>query len=500
MPSKTTKDVMTMSSLRHLSIALCCATLMACGGGGSGTSRSQDNSTDTEQPAEDTVSMNVLIPMHVKNATLKVYLAGKSDPIYSQSNFTGFETADIDVAQSELNKVLVVELIGNDSSTMFDPIKQTDVPFQGTLHAVNTMKNNLSIVLSPLSEAVYQRTILRAGNLDFSAPDWDLIESKHISKSVTEINTVFNQAFNLTNFTKFSHSQSISALSYDSKNEKNYVNTMLGLGMLNLWQQRYPNSVNNYVELATNIGIDLRDGSLDGRTIQGDNSTFQKLVDAPKNTDPSKNSLEDIGAVQATARRSFGEDLKQATLDYATQSYQQITNVDGFELLSDMDYYQTEIFGNSSTIYRWFGAGDYRPAFGFTGNATCTSSAYPCLQGLNADDTGTERSQIEYLIGTHKVQNCQLEILASGDVTLSKGNKVIIGQINRDQSDNLLRLDTATQSYLLNIGAGEIIPPHFIQLEVKNAQIVDAHTGNSQNKFPALQDLSFGDDDIRSCS
>lgn len=93
-----------------------------------------------------------------------------------------------------------------------------------------------------------------------------------------------------------------------------------------------------------------------------------------------------------------------------------------------------------------------------------------------------------------------MKILASGDVRLNKGTQTITGQINRDLSDNLLRVDDTTQHYILNVGSGEIRPPQFLQFEVKNAAIVSARTGSSQNLYPSLDDLSFDTDDIRSCS
>ena len=93
-----------------------------------------------------------------------------------------------------------------------------------------------------------------------------------------------------------------------------------------------------------------------------------------------------------------------------------------------------------------------------------------------------------------------MEILPSGDVRLNKGTQTITGQINRDVSDNLLRVDDTTQHYILNVGSGEIRPPHFLQFEIKNAAIVSARTGSSQNLYPSLDDLSFATDDIQSCS
>ncbi len=498
MPSIKTKDVMTLSSLYKMGLAIACAGLVACGGG-SGTSRGS-NSNTTDDDDTDLISMTVNIPMYVQNASLEVHLAGRAEPIYTNNDFTGFETEEIELQKDDLQKVLVVTLSSKTNSLIFDPIQIKNTPFNGKIHAVDTMANDLNINLTPLSESVYQRTLVRSGNLDFENPDYSLINIDHITKASTELNKFFNQAFNLKDFPKFSHSQSISAIQFEVRNQKQYINSFLSLGMLNLWQSKFPNSTNSYVDLSTNIAIDLRDGYLDGRSIAGDSTSFLKLVTAPKNIDPALNNSLDIGLLQEEVRTTFGEDFKAYTLDIAEKSFQSILNPTGLNALNYYEYYQDYAQATSTSTFRWTGAGDYRAAFGFTSTATCETSALPCKQGLNADDIGARFTDIEYLVGTHTVQNCKVEILASGDVRLTKGNQTIAGQINRDKSDNLLRVDGTTRHYILNVGSGEIRPPHFLQFEVKNAEIVSARTGNSQNLYPSLTDLTFGTDDIQSCS
>lgn len=499
MPSIKTKDVMTLSLLYKSCLAVTCAGLIACGG--SGTSRGNSSTIDDGDDDTEMLAINVNVPMYVIDASLEVQIVGQDEPIYSNNNFTGFETGDIEVSVEDTADIVVVTLRANENSQMFDPIKARNTSFSGEIHAIDTIAKNLDINVTPLTEAVYQRTLFRSGNLDFDQPDLSMINVNHMVVSSSELNKVFNQAFSLSEFPRFSNTQSIKNIAYNARDKRPYINSFLSLGMMNLWQTSFPNSENNYVELAQNIGVDLRDGYLDGRSVEGDDTAFLALVNAPKNVDPTKNNLIDIGLRQEDARTTFGEQFKLATLKIALDNNQTIFNPDGVEELEDYSYYQDGRQNTGSSIFRWTGAGDYRPAFGFTTNATCETSIYPCKQGLNADDlNGTYTNNIEYLLGTHQVGSCTVKILASGDVRLNKGTQTITGQINRDLSDNLLRVDDTTQHYILNVGSGEIRPPQFLQFEVKNAAIVSARTGSSQNLYPSLDDLSFDKDDIRSCS
>ena len=499
MPSIKTKDVMTLSSLYKMGLALACAGLVACGGG-SGTSRGSNSNTTDGDDDSTKLSFEVLMPMQVQNASLNVYMIGKSEPIYSNNNFTGFSTDPILVNTEDSNKLIFVTLSPNSNSLVYDPITDKYTSFDSSIHSINLVRNNLTITLSPLSEAIYQRSLVRSGNIEFENPDISLIEAKHINASYNEITQTLNQAFNLTNFPNMNYGQSIRAVEYNSKNPKPYLNVFVSLGMMQLWHNTHPTSGNSYVALSKNIGIDLRDGYLDGRTIHGDNTSFLKLVTAPKNLDPSKNNPIDIGALQESARTTFGESFKQATIEYADATSQDILNPEGLIELEEHSYYQDTAHSDTGTRLRWVGAGDYRAALGFVSTALCETSIYPCRQGLNADDILGSISDIEYLVGRHQVQNCQIDILATGDVLLTKNSQTITGQINRDQSDNLLRTNDTTRSYLLNIGSGDMQRPHFIQLELQNSVILDARTGYSQNKFPSKSDISSDTNEISSCS
>jgi hypothetical protein len=488
MPSIKTKQSVSTGLWSKSVLILLCSGLIACGGGSSGTTRISDDNTqpDTTTP-ESVFKISVRMPMQVKNSHLRIQVVGDSIPLYDNQDFSDFDALVDNVPINNYrNKLLSVKLTGLDNSTMFEPILKRFVPFHGEINAIAMIQGStIDITLSPFSEAIYQRTLVRAGNLDPSHADLTLIEAKHLSKARSEVNASLNGAFDATQFPLFNTDQSIRLVQYSTMSSRNYINIFTGLGLLNYWIKLYPKSQNTYLELAQSLGTDLRDGSLDGRTFAGDNTDFSPLITAPKNIDPALNTLLGIGETQKTTRESFGNALKTATLDYANTNFQSIINPEGLKALQNFSYYSTDYSVDTASAVRWSGAGDYHRAFGFSSDEKCQGiSAYPCKQGLNADDTGNEISAIDYLIGIHQVGSCKIEIFPNGNVRLTQNNQVYNASINRDVSDNLLRLDQASQHYILNIGAGENMPPYFMQLEIKNVHIISAKTGNADGFYP----------------
>ncbi len=481
-------------------LVMLCTGLMACGGG-SGTTRMNTDEETTPTPVTS-INITAHMPMHIQNAILEVRVLGDEQPTYSNQDFTGFNALIDTLTIDHQHKLVWVKLSGNDQTTMYDPILNRYVPFKGTLNAILSIQDKMVINLTPASEAIFQRTLVRAGNLDLSQPDLSLVQAKHIDKSTSEINASLNNAFNVSSFPELSNSQSISLVSYNEGSSRAYLNTFLGLGLLNLWKIKQPDAQNTYLELAQNIAVDLRDGYLDGRSIVGDHTEFKALLNAPRNEAPEYNNLLDIGTRQQESRETFGAELKNATLAYATSdlALQQVRYPNGLLALQSYSYYTQENIINSTGRFRWNGAGDYRPAFGITTSAECQGvSINPCKQGLNADDIATNYSDIEYLIGTHTVGSCTVKMLPSGDVQLIRNSSIYTAQINRDLTDNLLQLDSASRHYLLNIGTGEIKPPYFIQLEIRDAQLINAKTGYSQNFYPLQGDIEVTSDQISSC-
>ncbi len=513
MPSIKMKPSSLVDGLSKSALMVLCTTLVACGSGDGTTRVTEKEDSVIEQEDPHHFNLAVRIPMEIKNAKLTIGVIGEDTLLYDNADFAGFNaTVNKLSLEKYKNKIIWVKLIGTEKSQMYDTINNHFVSFNGELNAIAELTGStFSLSLTPASEAIFQRTLVRAGNLNVSTPTLSLVTAKHINKATTEINASLNGAFNVAKFPEFNTSQSIARVYYLKNTEKDYINIFTGMGLLRLWAAQNPNEKNTYLSLAQNLAVDMRDGYLDGRTLQGDHTVFtafQELKNTPKNVNPEQNTLLDIGKTQEAVRLAFGESLRTATLNYATQTFQSERNPDGLIALEKNIFYPQNHTSDSNNRFRWNGAGDYRPAFGIKPNEKQTNidnacqpePPYPCKQGLNADDIGTYYSDVEYLIGTHTVGQCKIEIFPSGDVRLTKGSQMVNSSINRDMSDNVQQINRDNKHYVLNIGAGENKPPHFMQLEIKDAQIIQVKTGyTTDNFYTDLQQLQQSDTSL-TCS
>ena len=248
-------------------------TFSGCGGG---SSAPDVQVAPAPISANDRLTLTVRMPMQVQHAHLTVSVVGESKPLYDNADFSDFDAQISNIALSDYrDKIVVVSLTPNANSTIFDPIADRFVAFtSGSLHAISIIKTQTPFLnLSPLSEAIYQRTLVRAGNVDFSqSPDLTLIEAKHITKASDEVSKALNYAFNINQMPRFSSAVSSWQNNSGSSANSDYINLFMGLGTLQVFVNRYPQTINSYVTAAQSLGVDLRDGSLDGRSIAGDHS------------------------------------------------------------------------------------------------------------------------------------------------------------------------------------------------------------------------------------
>lgn len=483
-------------SYSALALAVSISGLLLTGCGGSTSSAPATSTTPPPalSPAE-TLTVTVRMPMQVQHARLVVSVPAIQKTLLDQADFSDFDAVIKDLKLADYqHQLLLVTLTPNANSTIYDAVTDRFVPFaRGSLHAlIQISGNTVQVHLTPASEAIYQRSLVRAGQVDFAQPvDPALIQPQHLNKATQEVNSALGNAFVVSLMPRF-NSPISSWQTSGTTAQSDYTNLFIGLGLQHYLVKRYPQTVDSYVTLGQSLGVDLRDGSLDGRSLAGDVTAFDSLVQpaAPRNSDPARNTLYGIGDQQKTTRESFASAVQSATLDYAYRHNQNILNPANYAALQQASLFQPLRFSaDSSTQVRWTGAGDYRRAFGFTGNELCNnSSVVPCRQGLNADDINTDRSDIDYLIGVHQAGTCRIQILPSGDVRIGQtgGNTSWVGQINRDASDNLLRVGAG--HYLLNIGTGNTTPVDVIQLDIQDATIQNAIIGKSTNLYPQTLD------------
>ncbi|MEO9300843.1 hypothetical protein ABI223_03625 [Acinetobacter pittii] len=473
-----------------LSTLILSVALTGCGGGGSSGGSSPTTPTPVDPTPEATTDVTLKTPVEMRNIQLKVY-DNTNNAILVDTSIASLNSFNVKIPTTKLNRLYRVEITTQSSSQVFDPITSTYQNFSGIYHAFIT-PNSISgrtLFISPSSEAVYQRAVIRSGQLPQETIDPTRIEQLHVDLASQDVYKSLMNAFKDADIPSLSPANSL--MQYSSIKPSTYVDTYLSLGYLQYWSTIH-GGTSTYQELIKSLATDLKDGFLDGKKLHGDQTSFTPIFTAaPDNIDPVKNTLLDIAANQKVTRDYFGTNLKASTLQLAQANSQQSLDQTGYELLQKKQYTGIVPTVNSTTFIRIDGAGDYRRALGFTSTATCNGSTYPCKQGLtsiNLSDPNLPAT--DYLVGHYEDTStgCQLNFRANGQIDMSKGSQIYRVALSADSTDNLLQTDAASSSYLLNSSSAEpnnsTQQYNFIQLSIKANKIISAKAGLDSRKAP----------------
>lgn len=473
-----------------LSTFILSVALTGCGGGGSSGGNSPTTPTPVDPTPEATTDVTLKTPVEMRNIQLKVY-DNTNNAILVDTSIASLNSFNVKIPTTKLNRLYRVEITTQSSSQVFDPITSTYQNFSGIYHAFIT-PNSISgrtLFISPSSEAVYQRAVIRSGQLPQETIDPTRIEQLHVDLASQDVYKSLMNAFKDADIPSLSPANSL--MQYSSIKPSTYVDTYLSLGYLQYWSTIH-GGTSTYQELIKSLTTDLKDGFLDGKKLHGDQTSFTPIFTAaPDNIDPVKNTLLDIAANQKVTRDYFGTNLKASTLQLAQANSQQSLDQTGYELLQKKQYTGIVPTVNSTTFIRIDGAGDYRRAVGFTSTATCNGSTYPCKQGLtsiNLSDPNLPAT--DYLVGHYEDTStgCQLNFRANGQIDMSKGSQIYRVALSADSTDNLLQTDAASSSYLLNSSSAEpnnsTQQYNFIQLSIKANKIISAKAGLDSRKAP----------------
>ncbi|WP_336964323.1 hypothetical protein [Acinetobacter pittii] len=473
-----------------LSTLILSVAFTGCGGGGSSGGNSPTTPTPVDPTPEATTDVTLKTPVEMRNIQLKVY-DNTNNAVLVDTSIASLNSFNVKIPTTKLNRLYRVEITTQSSSQVFDPITSTYQNFSGVYHAFIT-PNSISgrtLFISPSSEAVYQRAVIRSGQLPQETIDPTRIEQLHVDLASQDVYKSLMNAFKDADIPSLSPANSL--MQYSSIKPSTYVDTYLSLGYLQYWSTIH-GGASTYQELIKSLAADLKDGFLDGKKLHGDQTSFTPIFTAaPDNIDPVKNTLLDIAANQKVTRDYFGTNLKASTLQLAQANSQQSLDQTGYELLQKKLYTGIVPTVNSTTFIRIDGAGDYRRAVGFTSTATCNGSTYPCKQGLtsiNLSDPNLPAT--DYLVGHYEDTStgCQLNFRANGQIDMSKGSQIYRVALSADSTDNLLQTDAASSSYLLNSSSAEpnnsTQQYNFIQLSIKANKIISAKAGLDSRKAP----------------
>lgn len=491
MPSLMSKQRLHHHICLGLSTLLLSSTLIGCGSGESKATKETTPTVSVPKPK----NFNIKTPVEMRNVTLKVFDNFDNSLVLERDLTT---TSEIDIVLPKIldrDRLYRIEISTTPNSLIYDSQSRQYQNISMTLHSlveVNTNTLTQTIYISPSSEAVYQRALVRSGTLPTDANSTPTkISALQLNLATNDVNSALTNAFYQLDIPNLNSSYLLDIFSPQNTNLSLYIDTYLSFGFIQQWANIYPN--NNYAEFTKNLAIDLKDGYLDAKKIRGDQSTLTTLVTtAPDNIDSNRNNAITIAANQKSARENFAASLKQAVLQLADIHQQAIVNPKGYASLQQKAYAGSAPTSNAATSFRIFGAGDYRPAVGFSDTIqTCNGSIYPCKQGITGINIVSENlPSIEYLIGNYKDSNsnCQLNIRGDGWLELIKDGKTYSSKLDGDSTDNLLQVDKTNFEYLLNSSSAEpnnsTLQYNFVQLKVKANQVLSASAGLDSRKAP----------------
>lgn len=432
----------------------------------------------------------------MRNVQLKVY-DNTDNSILIDTQVASLTSYDIKLPSTKLNRLYRVEITTQNSSLVFNPITSKYQNLSGTYHTFitpNTVSSRTQFI-SPSSEAIYQRAMVRSGQLPNETIIPTRIEQLHVDLASQDVYRSLLNAFKDVDIPSLSPANllvDLTRLQYSTTKPSTYVDSYLSFGYLQYWSSIH-NTNSPYQDLTQSLATDLKDGYLDGKNLLATKhllplSSPQPLIILIQ----QKNTLLDIAANQKVTRDYFATNLRAATFKLADLQDQSHLDPIGYDLLDKKQYSGIIPAGNTSEFFRIDGAGDYRRAVGFSGiTATCNGSAYPCKQGLTSINISDPKlPATDYLVGHYKdsTTGCQLNFRANGQIELIKGSQSYRSALSADSTDNLLQTDAASYSYLLNSSSSEpnnsTQQYNFIQLHIKANKIVSAQAGLDSRKAP----------------
>lgn len=524
--------------------------LSACGGGGGGTVRNPDNGNGETPTPETTYKLSISSPVTLQNVNVKVITLTNKE--IGQGSISKGTTLTLDVKASDVNQILIAEISPkNNSSTYYDPALNASAIFDTKLRRVFIMTAGAKTVsVDPFSEIAYQRMLVRSGQLDKTNPEIRNILSSDIDTSREEVLVTFGVDIpgESTPISKRSDYEKLdfTTIKPDSPNTKlQYANAFFSLGHYLIQKNENPSDKTPYLTFAKRAAEDMRDGSLDGRTLIGDgtdgkvNSDILKnpiIGPAPLNTNPAFNVIRTYNAAKPAEDNSNNPDTIKGNQRVTREAYATLwknniasflsllpNTIDQLGKTSLLAFNYAEGLGGPTGDFTMrtfglhsFGAGNYKRAFGiepvkiakdtqqwlldknckgaYVSAPADESPVLPgCIIGINiaGDQVEAPYNTIQALVGQYtSVESCKLSIDYKGNIKLSKGDQVYTPPVlSPSEFLSIINVGTSDtdQSYVLNVTDGGDSSGTYVQLKIVNQKITSATVGvsaNANNKFP----------------
>lgn len=209
--------------------------LVGCGGGSS-----SGGSSNTPKPSEPTpevmTDITLKTPVEMRNVQLKVY-DNTDNSILIDTQVASLTSYDIKLPSTKLNRLYRVEITTQNSSLVFNPITSKYQNLSGTYHTFitpNTVSSRTQFI-SPSSEAIYQRAMVRSGQLPNETIIPTRIEQLHVDLASQDVYRSLLNAFKDVDIPSLSPANllvDLTRLQYSTTKPSTYVDSYLSFGYL----------------------------------------------------------------------------------------------------------------------------------------------------------------------------------------------------------------------------------------------------------------------------
>jgi hypothetical protein len=242
------------------------AFLVGCG---SGESEAQYVPPTPEVVIPKPKNFDIKVPVEMRDVIVKVY-DNFDDSLVIEQNVSTTSNLNITLPKVlNTDHLYRIEISTTPNSLIYDFLNGQYKSFSLTFNAlveVNTSNLTQPIYITPSSEAIYQRAIVRSGQLPT-----DIINSKQVSAlqlqfATNDVNSALLNGFSNVDLPNLSPSTILTIFKSNNltiATINKYINTYLNFGYIQQWSSSNPE--NAFVEFTKNLAIDLKDGYLDGK-------------------------------------------------------------------------------------------------------------------------------------------------------------------------------------------------------------------------------------------
>lgn len=482
--------------------------LSACTSDKNDTYRVIDDGTNTDTSKKITLTFNSLVPLN--NVTATVYNLSDAS-VFAQATFSidtqaktqtaitkglqaTYDLADKSVLSQPA--ALLIELKAKDNTaTYYDPVldKTLALPSNKKLYLFTNRASNIyQFLITPFSDLAMSRFLARlnifepASNIVANMNKYQPIFNKNdedIAKLVSQYNlaaTELNNNFASNPLSVLNGIKNLSDLGPNkatdnpTENARSWVNTLVQFHLL------LPNSPTPFIDLTNQLAIDFYDGDFDGQTLHGfgDNqgnlltkSTFKYIVN------PQTSFFYDSKTSFNTYLINQQKPTREAYQNNLMTQFSSVLNQLDKSLLANNKPTLNQAYRKNISAWIMDEKASYVSLKGLgVGNRTLTFGLEKGTNSksfINADDV-SKLSDITAILGKYSNKGCTLTVGINGDVTLKNATTEVIANVDRDETDQIIRTSTG---YVLNVSqtlTDNVNQRQFIQLQINNNRVVAA--------------------------